>query len=41
MTTAEYEALLHAPGNGLGDIYRVGVDTLGLDVNAMRSMPPR
>jgi hypothetical protein len=34
MTTAEYEALLHAPGNGLGDIYRLPVDALGLDADA-------
>jgi WD40-like Beta Propeller Repeat len=41
MTTAEYETLLHSPGNGLGDIYRMGVEALGLDPNAMRAFRTR
>ena len=38
MRTAAYEALLHAPGNGLGGIYKVGVEALGLDPDAVRSI---
>jgi WD40-like Beta Propeller Repeat len=38
MTTADYEALLHSPGNGLGDMYRLRVGALGLDADAMRSI---
>ena len=41
MTTAEYEALLHSPGNGLGDIYTIGVEALGLDPAAMRAIARR
>jgi hypothetical protein len=41
MTTAEYETLLHSPGNGLGDIYKIAVEALGLDEEALRSIVAR